>query len=163
MDIGLFETVKTTLSTLQEDPEEPFLMTVFGGHLSEISDCKSPMVQSIKHIIENTDPKSTLVVLTGSCPDHEGVYVHNYKRQQFGQGNSLGGIPQHRHEGQIVREQYLRGRRYEHRHQRKRQNGHEEIVVHIDENGNDHHENETLPVFARGMNVYFVVTYSNRL
>ncbi|KAG5861669.1 hypothetical protein JTB14_003223 [Gonioctena quinquepunctata] len=68
-DPGLFESVKSTLSTLQEIPGEPFLMVVFGGHFSEICDKSSPLVQTLKHVSESTDPKSTLIVLTGACPN----------------------------------------------------------------------------------------------
>lgn len=73
-DPGLFQTVKSTLSTLQETPES-FVMIVFGGHLSEISDHHSPLVQSLKHVMEQTVPETTLVVLTGSCPDSEDNVV----------------------------------------------------------------------------------------
>ncbi|KAJ8984010.1 hypothetical protein NQ317_006865 [Molorchus minor] len=66
-DPGLFDTVTSTLSSLQQAPGETFLMVVFGGHLSEISNPRSPLVQSVKHVTENTDPESTLVVLTGTC------------------------------------------------------------------------------------------------
>nr|CAI5834839.1 unnamed protein product [Callosobruchus analis] len=68
VDPGLFETVKSTLSSLQESPD-PFLMIIFGGHLSEISDCHSALVQSVKHVTESTDPENTLIVLTTSCPE----------------------------------------------------------------------------------------------
>nr|CAH7759256.1 unnamed protein product [Callosobruchus chinensis] len=68
VDPGLFETVKSTLSSLQESPD-PFLMVIFGGHLSEIGDSHSALVQSLKHVTESTDPENTLIVLTTSCPE----------------------------------------------------------------------------------------------
>ncbi|CAH1112538.1 unnamed protein product [Psylliodes chrysocephalus] len=67
-DRGLFETVESTLKNLQENPEA-FLMVVFGGELQEVSDKYSPLVQTLKHVIENTDPENTLIVLTGNCPE----------------------------------------------------------------------------------------------
>ncbi|VEN42520.1 unnamed protein product [Callosobruchus maculatus] len=68
VDAGLFETVRSTLSSLQETPD-PFLMVIFGGHLSEIGDSHSALVQSVKHVTESTDPENTLIVLTTSCPE----------------------------------------------------------------------------------------------
>lgn len=67
-DPGLFETVKTTLATLQ-DTSEHFLMVVFGGHLSEIHDQQSPLIQTIKYVTETTILEKTVVVLSGTCPE----------------------------------------------------------------------------------------------
>ncbi|XP_076265344.1 uncharacterized protein LOC143199423 isoform X1 [Rhynchophorus ferrugineus] len=68
-DAGLFETVKSTLETLQEPPIANFLMAVFGGHLDSIHNKHSPLVQSVKHVTERTDPENTLIILTGSCSE----------------------------------------------------------------------------------------------
>lgn len=137
MDPGLFETVKTTLTALQEEQEEPLLMTVFGGHLSEVTNCESPLIQSIKHVIENTDPNSTLIVLTGYCPEETTEH-------EFG----------HKHELRRVHErEYGRGRKFRqgHGHKRERNSKRQPKVVHINESSNGgHHENATIPVFARG-------------
>ncbi|CAH1967696.1 unnamed protein product [Acanthoscelides obtectus] len=72
LDPGLFETVKSTLSSLQET-SDPFLMVIFGGHLSEIGDPHSALVQSVKHVTESTNPENTLIVLTTSCPETSGA------------------------------------------------------------------------------------------
>ncbi|XP_057659211.1 uncharacterized protein LOC130895724 [Diorhabda carinulata] len=66
---SLFETVRSTLDNLQETPCNGFLMVVFGGHLHEISDIHSPLTQSLKHVIEVTDPENTLIVVTSACPE----------------------------------------------------------------------------------------------
>lgn len=66
-DPGLFDTVKNTLTTLQQTSER-FLMVISGGYLSEIRDKHSPLIQSIKYVMETTIPETTLVILTGSCP-----------------------------------------------------------------------------------------------
>lgn len=64
-DPGLFSTVKSTLDSLLDPPEANFLMVIFGGHLHTIADPHSPIVQSIKYVIENADVENTLVVVTG--------------------------------------------------------------------------------------------------
>ncbi|KAJ8940878.1 hypothetical protein NQ318_000615 [Aromia moschata] len=70
-DPGLFETVKSTLTSLQEVPCGEFLMVVFGGHLSELTNQHSPLVQSVKYVTENTNPENTLIVVTGTCQGQE--------------------------------------------------------------------------------------------
>ncbi|XP_030764142.1 uncharacterized protein LOC115888535 [Sitophilus oryzae] len=70
-DPGLFETVKSTLTTLQDTPEANFLMVVFGGHLHGIKNKHSPMIQSVKHVMENTNAEDTLIIVTGSCIENE--------------------------------------------------------------------------------------------
>ncbi|KAJ8920306.1 hypothetical protein NQ315_011968 [Exocentrus adspersus] len=193
LDPGLFETVKTTLSTLQENAEDSLLMAIFGGHLAELSDCKSPLVQTIKHVIESTDPKHTLIVLTGSCPEHKHEHEpvpeyefgqeHNVAHEHdFGQEHDvahehepvevdvhLGNehVPEYHHEPvaghghdhslALEHEHHEFGHHgHEHHHHchehHERQRKREEVVVKIDEDGGGggHHENLTLPVFARG-------------
>lgn len=66
---GLFEVVQKTLYTVINSSETGFLMIIIGGNLSDISSSYSPLVQSIKHVAENTDEESTLIVLTGTCPN----------------------------------------------------------------------------------------------
>lgn len=73
-DPGLFQTVTTTLDILQET-SEPFLLVIFGGHLSEVTDEHNPLIQSIKHVIESTVPETTLLVLTGSCRETTDSYI----------------------------------------------------------------------------------------
>ncbi|XP_066253157.1 uncharacterized protein [Euwallacea similis] len=63
-DPELFDMVKTTLNSLLNRPEKPFLMTIFGGHLHSIAEPHSPIVQSIKYVMENTESKKTLIVVT---------------------------------------------------------------------------------------------------
>ncbi|XP_044271309.1 uncharacterized protein LOC123015575 [Tribolium madens] len=74
---SLFDLVKETLNNVQ-DCQNGFLMIVIGGCLKDISDIYSPLMQSVKHIVENTDPQSTLIVLTGQCPAGE-----NNNNQEF--------------------------------------------------------------------------------
>lgn len=64
---SLFDLVKETLSSVQ-DNQNGFLMIILGGCLKEIADAYSPLMQSVKHVIENTNPQNTLIVLTGQCP-----------------------------------------------------------------------------------------------
>ncbi|KAL1494886.1 hypothetical protein ABEB36_010401 [Hypothenemus hampei] len=74
IDPGLFSTTKSTLDTLLLDnPGSNFLMIIFGGHLHSIMDKHSPLVQSVKYTLENTDPEKTITILTGSCTDGTGV------------------------------------------------------------------------------------------
>lgn len=73
-DSGLFQTVRSTLTTIQET-SEPFLMIIFGGRLSEIRDKQSPLIQTVKYVVETTEPETTLIVLTGSCPESDGNLV----------------------------------------------------------------------------------------
>ncbi|CAG9862306.1 unnamed protein product [Phyllotreta striolata] len=70
IDPGLFQTVQTALGSLQAN-SEAFLLIVFGGRLQEISEKYSPLVQTLKHIIENTDPENTIIVLTGNCLEYK--------------------------------------------------------------------------------------------
>lgn len=65
LDPGLFSLVKSTLCALLEPPESGFLMVIFGGHLQTVADRNSALTQSIKHVIENTDPNKTLIIVTG--------------------------------------------------------------------------------------------------
>ncbi|EFA09435.2 hypothetical protein TcasGA2_TC010647 [Tribolium castaneum] len=67
---SLFDLVKETLNNVQ-DCRNGFLMIVIGGCLKDVSDIYSPLMQSVKHIVENTDPQNTLIVLTGQCPGGE--------------------------------------------------------------------------------------------
>lgn len=48
-------------------------MVIFGGHFNEISHKHSPLVQSLKHVMESTDPEKTLLILTGTCPEKQGA------------------------------------------------------------------------------------------
>ncbi|RZC04988.1 hypothetical protein BDFB_010571 [Asbolus verrucosus] len=64
---SLFNLVKESLANVEGCPSG-FLMIVFGGCLKEIYDPYTDLMQSIKHVIENTDEKKTLIVVTGSCP-----------------------------------------------------------------------------------------------
>ncbi|XP_068896700.1 uncharacterized protein [Tenebrio molitor] len=64
----LFDLVKETLSNVQEGCNNGFLMIVLGGCLKEICDIYSTLMQSVKHVVENTDERNTLIVVTGSCP-----------------------------------------------------------------------------------------------
>ncbi|XP_044754285.1 uncharacterized protein LOC123313459 [Coccinella septempunctata] len=66
---GLFEVVQKTLYTVINSSDTGFLMIIIGGNLSDISSSYTPLVQSIKHVAENTDEESTLIVLTGTCPN----------------------------------------------------------------------------------------------
>lgn len=66
-DAGLFSMVKSTLDTLLDPPEASFLMVIFGGHLHSVTNKHSPIVQSIKYVLENTDPEKTLIIITGEC------------------------------------------------------------------------------------------------
>ncbi|XP_028138342.1 uncharacterized protein LOC114332710 [Diabrotica virgifera virgifera] len=67
-NFDLFNAVSNALDTLQEPPCDGFLMVIFGSHLDEISDTRSPLIQSIKHITETTNEQNTLIVLTTACP-----------------------------------------------------------------------------------------------
>lgn len=69
-DPRLFQMVKNTLKTLQ-GTFEPFIMVIFAGQLSEISDPHSPLIQTIKYVVESTLQETTLIILTGSCPVNE--------------------------------------------------------------------------------------------
>ncbi|XP_050315066.1 uncharacterized protein LOC126749418 [Anthonomus grandis grandis] len=69
-DAGLFGMVKSTLEVLTAPPESPFLLVVFGGHLSALSNKQSPIFSSIKHVVEMTDMNNTLIAVTGSCSEH---------------------------------------------------------------------------------------------
>ncbi|KAK9890582.1 hypothetical protein WA026_011952 [Henosepilachna vigintioctopunctata] len=66
---GLFEVVQKTLYSVINASDSGFLMVIVGGNLSDVSSAYSPLVQSIKHISENTDEDSTLIVLTATCPN----------------------------------------------------------------------------------------------
>lgn len=69
---SLFHLVKGTLHRLQRETisnnRSGYLLIVFGGSLSHISDPYSDLVQTVKHIRETTNPRSTLLVVTGHCP-----------------------------------------------------------------------------------------------
>ncbi|XP_063907678.1 uncharacterized protein LOC135125874 [Zophobas morio] len=70
---SLFDLVKETLCNVQEGAENGFLMIIIGGCLHEICDIYSSLMQSIKHVVENTDERDTLIVVTGSCPLVDGT------------------------------------------------------------------------------------------
>lgn len=44
-------------------------MVVFGGQLSEIRDQQSPLIQTVKYVIETTIPENTIVILSATCPE----------------------------------------------------------------------------------------------
>ncbi|XP_050310047.1 uncharacterized protein LOC126746005 isoform X2 [Anthonomus grandis grandis] len=63
-DAGLFSMVKSTLEVLNSPPESPFLLVIFGGHLSALTNKQSPIFNSIKHVVEMTDMNNTLIAVT---------------------------------------------------------------------------------------------------
>lgn len=66
---SMFELVRRTLREVQNHKSDNgFLMTFFGGNICDIKNPRSDLMQSIKHVLENSDEKNTLTVLTGSCP-----------------------------------------------------------------------------------------------
>lgn len=122
-------------------------MVVFGGDLSEVSNWESPLIQTIKHVMENTDPNSTLLVLTGYCPEHTPEHVREYRHKPR---------YEHRHgRGRGQRHEFGRGYEQKRGHKlvvdRKSRNKHEQNVVNINEStSGGRHENATIPVFAKG-------------
>ncbi|XP_072383852.1 uncharacterized protein [Diabrotica undecimpunctata] len=68
-NFDLFNAVSNALNTLQEPPCDGFLMVIFGSRLDEISDTRSPLIQTIKHITESANEQNTLIVLTTACPE----------------------------------------------------------------------------------------------
>lgn len=67
---SLFDLVKSTLASVEESCEGAAFLVVFsGGCLSDVSNSNSPLVQGVKHVVENTDENRTLILITGSCPE----------------------------------------------------------------------------------------------
>lgn len=90
---SLFNVVKRSLFDLQMNCEQSgFILIVFGGNLSDICNVYSPLIQTIKHVIENTDESNTLIVLTGSCTDGHGGDDSSNDRKEFVEiGEGVGG------------------------------------------------------------------------
>lgn len=66
---SMFELVKRTLRQLQlQNSDKGYLITFFGGNLCDMRNPRSDLMQSMKHLLENSDKANTLAVLTGSCP-----------------------------------------------------------------------------------------------
>lgn len=78
-ETSLFDLVKDTLYSVQDSSDDGFLIIVLGGLLNEISDPYSNLMQSVKHVVENTNDKNTLVVVTGLCPDIDNLYNGRYE------------------------------------------------------------------------------------
>lgn len=64
---SMYELVRRTLRELEQE-DKGYLVTFFGGNMCDLKDPRSDLVQSIKHVLENSDEQNTLAVLTGSCP-----------------------------------------------------------------------------------------------
>lgn len=66
---SMYELVKRTLRQLQlQNSDKGFLITFFGGNVCDLRNPRSDLMQSVKHVLENSDQANTLAVLTGSCP-----------------------------------------------------------------------------------------------
>lgn len=65
---SMFELVRRTLRQVEQKDSNGYLMTIMGGDLCQIREPRSDLVQSIKHVLENSCPDDTLVAVTGSCP-----------------------------------------------------------------------------------------------
>lgn len=66
---SMFELVRRTLRQLQlQKVDSGYLVTFFGGNLCDMRNPRSDLMQSVKHVLENSKQADTLAILTGSCP-----------------------------------------------------------------------------------------------
>lgn len=84
-DFCLLEKVVQTVEQLQQQ-EEAFLLIVFGGNLTDIKNCNSALLQSLKFLTENTNCAETLILLTGFCPETEDLEDGSTKIPVFAKG-----------------------------------------------------------------------------
>lgn len=71
----LFELVKRTLRQASSHSPNGYIMTVMGGNISDVDDPYSDLMQAAKFVVENTDDKKTLIIISGTCSDGNSLGI----------------------------------------------------------------------------------------